>query len=120
MFNGIFTEIIRENVNIPKSEIELELDAKRAEQQEKLKNLEEANVETEKDKHLKSKIEKRNLHFPGFVKEFGLPAHTTMDKLFVEVPEAMGAFDTYVENMENEHEEEAADFGLDESGDGPE
>jgi DNA polymerase elongation subunit (family B) len=119
-FNGIFMEIIRDNVEVPKSEIELELDTKRAEQQEKLKNLEEANVETEKDKYLKAKIEKRILHFPGFVKQFGLPAHITMDKLFVEVPEAMGAFDTYVENMESEQEEEAADFGYDDSGDGPE
>jgi DNA polymerase elongation subunit (family B) len=120
VFNGIYIEIIRENINVPKSEIELELDRKRAEQEQKRANLEIAGGETEKDKRLKLLVEKRNYYFEDFKKEFGLPDDVTMDRLFVEVPDASGAFDLYIKNMESLEEEEVAEFGVDESGDSSE
>ena len=63
-FNGTYIEIIRENVNVPKSEVELELDRKRAEEEEKIKNLEiTLATETEKDKYIASLITKREKYF---------------------------------------------------------
>ena len=120
VYNGIHMEIIRENVDIPKSEVELELDRKRAEQQEKLKNLKEAEVETATEKQLKKISEKRAKYFDEFKAEFGIPSHVTMEKLFTEVPEAMDTLDSYIGNNEEEEEVEASEFGMDESGDGPE
>jgi hypothetical protein len=119
-FNDVFMEIIRENLDIPKSDIELELDRRRKEHEEKMKSLELAGIETEKEKYLKVQQEKRNKYFVEFKRQFGLPSETTMDRLFVEVPEALGAFDTYMEGVDAELEEAGQEFEVDESGDGPE
>ena len=76
--------------------------------------------ETEKDKFLKAMIEKREKYFPLFLKKFNLDEQYNMDKLFAEIPEASGAFDTFIINMERSQEEEAEEFGFDDGGDGPE
>jgi hypothetical protein len=118
VFNGVYIGIIRENVEVPKTEIELELDKKREEQQEKIKNLETLGAETEREKHLKVKLLKREKFFDGFKKEFRLPANITMEKLFTQEPSASTAFDNYVYNMENQLEQEAAEFDdMDSGGD---
>lgn len=120
-YNGVFMEIIRENLDIPKSEIEIELDRKRAEEEERLRNLEVTMAkESEKDKYLKAMIEKREKYFPLFLQKFKLSEDYTMDKLFAEIPEASGAFDTYIINMEKSQEEEAEEYDFDDGGDGPE
>jgi enoyl-[acyl-carrier-protein] reductase (NADH) len=98
-------------LDIPKSEIELELDRKRAEEEERLRNLEVTMAkETEKDKYLKAMIEKREKYFPLFLQKFSLNEQYTMDKLFAEIPEASDAFDTFVINMEKSQEEEAEEY----------
>ena len=119
-YNGVFMEIIREGLNVPKSEIEIELDRKRAEEEKKIRNLEVTMAkETEKDKFLKAMIEKRDRYFPLFLQKFGLNEQYTMEKLFAEVPEANGAFDTFVINMERSQEEEAEEYFDVEEVDGP-
>ena len=117
VYNGIYIEIIRENLNVPKSEVELELDKKKAERERKIKNLEISGVETEKDKRLRALQEKRNLYFVQFKREFELPSDVTMERLFTEVPDASGAFDTYINNIETSKDDEANEFGVDESDD---
>ena len=117
VYNGIYMDIVRENVDVPKSEVEIELDKKRAEREEKLRNLELAGGDTEKDKYLKKLQQKRILHFEGFKEEFGLPSDVTMERLFVEVPDASGAFDVYIKNMEGDQEDEAADYIAEEDND---
>ena len=116
VYNGTYLEIIREDISVPKSEIELEFDKKMAERETKRKSLEMAGVETEKDKYLKRLKEKRNRYFETFKEEFGLPSDTTMERLFAEVPNASSTFDDYVKNMDLQQEEEAAELGADESG----
>jgi DNA polymerase elongation subunit (family B) len=117
VYNGIYMDIIRENVDIPKSEIELELDRKRAEREEKIRNLELAGGDTEKDKYLKKLQLKRIMHFDGFKQEFGLPSDVNMERLFAEVPDALGAFDVYIKNIEGDQEDEAADYSAEEDND---
>jgi hypothetical protein len=110
-------EIIRENIDVPKSEIEIELNKKREEDAIKRANLELAGGETEKDKRLKKQAEKREFHFESFKQHFGLPSDVTMERLFAEVSESIGAFDDYIKNMEGEQEDEAADYAVDEAED---
>jgi DNA polymerase elongation subunit (family B) len=119
-YNGIYMEIIRENIDIPKSEIEIELDIKLQQQEDRLRKLEVAGADTAKDKALKTIAEKREHFFEGFKIQFGLPADVTMERLFKEVPEAIGALDDYIKNNEEELEEEVQEFGLDDGGDGQE
>ena len=40
-----------------------------------------------------------------------------MERLFTEVPDASGAFDTYINNIETSKDDEANEFGVDESDD---
>jgi len=117
VYNGIHMEIIRENIDVPKSEIEIELNKKREEDAIKRANLELAGGETEKDKRLKKQAEKREFHFESFKQHFGLPSDVTMERLFAEVSESIGAFDDYIKNMEGEQEDEAADYAVDEAED---
>jgi DNA polymerase elongation subunit (family B) len=111
VYNGIYIEIIRENIDIPKSEIEIELDRKRAEEEEKLKKLEVTMAkETELDRYLKAMKEKQEKYFPLFLQRFKLNEQYTMDKLFEEIPESSGAFEAYIKNMEESQEEEAEEY----------
>ena len=117
LYNGIYVEIIKEITSIPKSAVEMELDRKKAEKEEKIRNLEISGVITEKEKRLIALAEKRNLYFVQFKRDFELPSDVTMERLFAEVPDAKGAFDTYVSNAETSKDDDAAEFGIDDSGD---
>jgi len=97
-FNGIFIEIVRYNVNVSKSELELELDKIRKENQKKIESLgaNELTNKTEREKYLETQQKKREKYFEGFKKQFGIPQETTMDVLFTEVPNSNIAFDDYI------------------------
>ena len=59
------------------------------------------------------------MFFPLFLKKFNLGEEYTMDRLFAEIPEASGAFDTFVINSERSQEEEADEYADVEEVDGP-
>jgi len=121
-YNGTFITVIRENVEIPKGELELELDRKKAEEEERLRNLEITLAkETEREGILKVMIGKYDKYFPLFLKKFGLPDTYRMDTLFAEVPEASLAFDTFIKESEKSVDDAAAEYlgDPDDGGDGP-
>ena len=111
-YDGVFTQIIRENVEVPKSEIEIELDGIRDEKQAKIDALEgnEMNTKTDREIYLEAVAVKNERHFKGFKEAFQLDPTMTMEKLFVDVPEAKGAFDTYVQSIENAIDGEVAEY----------
>jgi DNA polymerase elongation subunit (family B) len=111
IFNGIYVEIIRENIEVPKSDIEIELDKKRAEEDEKLKNLVVTlATETLRDKHLKSIVEKREKYFPLFKKQFGLDDKYTLSMLMSEVIDGEAMLDEFVKIEEQKKEADADEF----------
>ena len=65
LYNGVYVQIIRSNVEIPKSELELELDRKR---EENLKKLETSELVKKSDKELflESQDNKRKRYFNDF------------------------------------------------------
>jgi len=85
-FNGTCLEIIRENVDKPKTEYELEIERKRAEKLAALKAVAEEKRKLENtienEKKLKAKERKRQKYFKEFKKEFNVPSKTSMEKLF--------------------------------------
>lgn len=111
-FNGIFIKIIKENVNVPKSEIELEFDRIREEKEKKIKDLEiTLDKETESEKKIKVMEIKRIKYFHRFKEKFPQILHYyTMEELFEKLPEAQGAFDRFIENIELQQEEVAKNF----------
>jgi len=111
-YNGVYLEIVRACVEIPKSEIELELDRRREEEEKKLQELEmsELTTKTDRDLFLEAQEKKRNEYFEIFKKKHGIPDKFTMDVLFKEVPKMADAFDDYVAEQEGAVESEAEEF----------
>ncbi len=114
-FNGVYIQIVRTNVQVPKSEIELELDRRREEEAQKLKDLEASSLttKTDKDLYLEALSRRREIYFEDFKKQFKIPADRTMESLFAEVEEAGKTFELYVTNREIELEENEAAENMD-------
>jgi len=104
LYNGIFLKIVRNNVDIPKSDFELELDRIRKENQKKnLDNLEVFDIiDRAKKESNERELEKTKQYFLDFKKDFNLSEEYTMEKLFNEVENAKDAFETYVETRKLE------------------
>lgn len=111
-YNGVFMQIIKENVKIPKSDLELELDKIREENQKKIEKLEgsELGTKTDREVFLEAQQKKHNKYFIEFKQQFKLDLVYTMDKLFIDVPEAKGAFDSYVATRDNEIDKQASEY----------
>lgn len=108
VYNGIFMEIIRPNVNVPKSEIEIELDRIREEEQKKIDALKGNEMATKSDREifLEAQAKKRDIYFKEFKKKYGIPVETTMEVLFVEVDKSDIAFEDYIQEEENAVDEQ--------------
>jgi len=122
LYNGVYMEIIRENVDVPKSEIEIELDRKREAEMAKLKELEIASAnKSERDKQLDYLQFNRIKYFDRFKKRFRIPAEMTMDELFKLEDTASKTLDLFIQEMErnvnyeelDEYDEYLEDEGAD-------
>jgi len=111
-FNGTYMQIVRDNVEIPKTELELELDRIREENQNKIENLEtsELVIKTDREIFLESQEKKMKVRFKEFKQVFGIDLTYTIDKLFTDIPEAKDAFDTFIINADNAIEEKASEY----------
>jgi DNA polymerase elongation subunit (family B) len=117
VYNGIYMKIIRDNIEIPKSEIEIELDRINEENQKKNEELKSSELITKSDREifLEAQAKKRQEYFKEFKQVFCLDLTYTMEKLFTEIPEAKGAFDMYIQNIENEINKSVEEYlGVDE------
>ena len=120
-FNGVYIQIVKENVEVPKSEIELELDRIREENEKKLEELRanELTTKTDRDVFLDAQLEKRKKYFTGFKQKFGIPLIATMEQVFSELQNSEGAFEDYILEQEGEVEAAAAEYlDFDDGGDG--
>ena len=105
-FNGVYMQIVRENIQIPKTEIELELDKKREELERKIEELRTIEIENNanKEAYLNSQEGKREKYFPLFKKKFKQPKNFTIDNLLVVEGgiEMLDEFILIIENGEND------------------
>jgi hypothetical protein len=111
-FNGVYIQIVRDNVKVPKSDLELELDRLREEKQKKTENLEsgELGSKTDREIYLEGQQEKRERYFKEFGQAFGIDATMTMEDLFSALPEAKDAFETFIITNDNAAEEAASEY----------
>jgi len=102
-YNGVYMQIVRDNVKVPKSELEIELDKRREEEQKKIEKLEGSELDSKSDReiYLEAQTKKREKHFAGFKEKYGIPAATTMEQLFAEVEKSDDAFEDYIIEQEN-------------------
>jgi hypothetical protein len=110
-FNGVFIEIIKENVVIPKGEIELEFDKKEEEKAKKIKETELEQAEkNEEKKNLEILKSKRTKYFNQFKKRFKIAENITIEKLLKTDDAALDDLDLYIRQMEGIEEEEANEY----------
>lgn len=111
-YNGVYLQIVRDNVDIPKTEFEIELDKIYEENQKKIESLEASELGTKTDREifLESQKKKNAMYFKEFKESFKIDITYTMDKLFTDIPEAKGAFDSFVSSAENAIDENASEY----------
>jgi hypothetical protein len=111
-YNGVYIQIVRENVEVPKSQVEIDLDRQRELNQSKLKDLEvsELGNKTDRELFLEVQAEKRKRYFVAFKQKFGIPLISTMEQVFAELPNSNVAFDDFVAEQEGELEEAAEEY----------
>jgi DNA polymerase elongation subunit (family B) len=121
VFNGDYIQIIKENVTVPKSEIEIELDKRCEEAELKAEELRANELTTKSDREvfLEIQLEKRKKYFTGFKQKYGIPLISTMEQVFAEIPQSDIAFEDYIAEQEGAIEEAAVDYlDIDDGGDG--
>ena len=111
-------------IEIPKSEIELELDRKIEENQKKANErteelkLSELVTKTDRELFLEAKAKKRQQYFIQFKQKFGIPLVATMEQVFTEIENSRDAFEDFVDEQESGLEEEAEEYlDVDDGGD---
>jgi DNA polymerase elongation subunit (family B) len=111
LFNGVFIEIIKESVKVPKGEIELEFEKKEEEKAQKIKEIEiEQQAKTEKKKLQEALKNKRLKYFDRYKKRFKIAENITMEKLFKSDETVSDNLDLYIRQMEGIEEEEANEY----------
>ena len=111
-YNGEYMQIVRENVQVPKSEIELELDRIREEKDRKIEELRVSELTTKTDREifLESQSEKRIKYFIEFKQKFGIPLVATMGQVFNEIENSSNVFEDYVAEQDGEVENKAVEY----------
>lgn len=111
-FNGVFMEIVREDVSVPKTETEIELDRIQEEKQKKIDSLKSSELGTKTDRELflEAQQAKREKYFTGFKEKYGIPSESTMDTVFSQIPNSDIAFDAYIEEVDGALEENANEY----------
>jgi len=109
--NGEYIAIVRSEVEIPKSEIELELDRVSAEKEQKLKDLEVNESKSAKEVELENKLQKRIKFYPAFQEAFPVVAETPFE-LFVEShgDDGIQMLDEFMVKTETEEKEEVRTY----------
>ena len=115
-FNGEFVEIVRKDIEIPKSPKELELQNKLIEEENNLKKLE---VEDDKviNDEIKQKIdneEKLKNYYSEFLDKNNIKYEGTMQSLFEQIPNAKLAFDDFVKEKDSSGQQHLEYYNFDE------
>jgi DNA polymerase elongation subunit (family B) len=105
VFNGNYVQIIRENVEVPKSDIEIELENKKI---KKIKELEVSGLKnkSEDEISLQKQNEKYEKYFPLFKKKYNINDSITFDMMIGQIDDFIKIFDIFVSESELEVENE--------------
>ena len=105
LYNGIYIRIIKENVDIPKSQIEIELDAKAEEEEKKIQKLQKSALgeKSEKEKFFDEEKTFRENAFELFKKQFQLPTSLTWDDAITSLGDELNEmFGVFVDDLKHQ------------------
>ncbi|RPI85429.1 MAG: hypothetical protein EHM34_01815 [Nitrosopumilales archaeon] len=109
-YNGVYLQIVRPDVQVPKSAIELELDRVREEQEKKLRELEMMGTKSERELELDKERLFRETAFAEFKQKYKISADWTMEKLFAEIPNSVDAFEDFVIEKHEDVEDDVDEY----------
>jgi hypothetical protein len=115
-YNGTYLQIVREDVKVPKHQIEIDQDNRRIENERKLEELRanELTTKSDRDVFLDAQQAKQIKYFSAFKQQFNIPLTLTMNELFSEVPNAKDAFNDFIAESDGMLDEEALEYsGID-------
>jgi hypothetical protein len=97
-YNGVYLQIVRPDVQIPKGDVELELDRIREEQENNAQNLRASELGTKSESEVFLEKERlfRETAFIEFKQKYNIPAEMTMERVFVEIEKSYDVFEDFV------------------------
>ena len=110
--NGKYIEIVRSNIDVPKSEYELEMEQKNKENEEQIQKLDNVDFKTQEEGKLLNQLDKRKKYFSAYKKQFKIDANLEMDK-FMELTNGEGGdlIDGFIIEEEKKINDEALNYG---------
>ena len=112
LFNGIYIKIIRENVKVPKSQIEIELDNKKIEEEKKIQKLKSHTKKSEKEIYFEQQKKNDEEAFELFKETFKIPPEMTYEMVLEQYGDDLNEmFGQFKDNLK--HQEELQDFDED-------
>lgn len=96
-YNGTYLQIVRNDVAVPKSQIELELDKMREEEEKKLQNLVIGELQeiSNKDLYLEDEEKFKAKMFYAFKEIYHIPIDSTMENVFLTIENAKEVFEDF-------------------------
>lgn len=106
-YNGVHIEVVRENMDLPKCDLEIEIERQEKEERELIiKKKEEAKLEKRKEilnKKIKDR-EQKLFFFKKFSKLHEIPTTFSMEEFFEAIPNGLEMFEEYVLSIDDELE----------------
>jgi DNA polymerase elongation subunit (family B) len=106
---GVFVKIVKENIEVPKSDIEKELDNKLKQEEEKLKKLEINESKSLKEIEFENKIMRRKKYYTQFAERFNIVSEYSE---YVDAfgDEGLEMLDAFIKQTEEEEKEEVQNY----------
>ena len=110
-YDGTFMKIVREDVDIPKHPIQIEIDRKKEEVEKKLKEQEITLAKkTDAELYQKVQMEKRNRYLVSFLKHFNFDVEKITFDMLEEQDGGIEMLDMFIKNTENTTENVASEY----------
>jgi DNA polymerase elongation subunit (family B) len=109
-FNGEYIEIKKENIDIPPSPIEIEINKKKEELNNEVKNLENVEFNSEKEENNKIQLKRRLEYYDIFKENFNLPYNNLNEFMLSTNGEGGELLDQFIVEYENQKNEEVVNY----------
>jgi hypothetical protein len=107
---GVFVKIVKEKIDVPKSQYQLELEEKKRKEEEKLKKLEVGEDKSIKELEFENKLQRRKKYYPRFVDKFGVGSGEYSDFVDMYGDEGIEMLDEFIKGTELEEKEEVQEY----------
>ena len=109
-YTGVFIKIVKENLDIPKSEFQLKLEEKNKEEEEKLEKLKVGENKSIKEIEFENKLQRRKKYFSRFVKQFGVGSSDYSEFIDVYGNDGIKMLDEFIREIELDEKQKVQEY----------